>query len=71
MTPLLASLTRREEEVLRELSRDGATNKDIARRLGIREGTVAAHIAEAMRRTGAATRTELVILLIRAGEAVG
>ena len=49
MTPLLASLTSREEEVLRELSRDGATNKDIARRLGIREGTVAAHIAEALR----------------------
>lgn len=50
-------LTPRQLEVLRALS-GGATNKHIARMLGLSEGTVKLHVAAIMSALGVANRTE-------------
>ena len=51
-----AQLTPREIEVL-ALVREGLANKQIARRLGITERTVKAHLTSAFSRIGVADRT--------------
>lgn len=51
-----AALTTREREVL-ELVRDGLANKQIARRLGITERTVKAHLTSVFNSIGVADRT--------------
>lgn len=51
------TLTPRELEVLRLLC-EGHSNKDIARRLGIAEPTVRAHLAAVFRALGVVTRTQ-------------
>lgn len=58
----LANLTPRQHEVLQCLMM-GAPNKVIARRLGIAEGTVKAHLNTIFRVVGAATRTQTVLRL--------
>ena len=52
--------TARELEVL-ELVADGFSNKQIARRLGISEGTVKSHLGSAFRRIGATRRTQAAL----------
>jgi DNA-binding NarL/FixJ family response regulator len=54
--PAVAALTAREREVL-ELVRDGLANKQIARRLGISERTVKAHLTSVFSAIGVADRT--------------
>ncbi len=56
----LASLTPRERAVAMEVSK-GATNKEAARRLGITERTVKAHLAAVFEKLGVRDRLELVI----------
>jgi DNA-binding NarL/FixJ family response regulator len=53
------ALTPREREVLAALA-DGASNKAIARRLGISFHTVKFHVAQILEKLGAETRTEAV-----------
>jgi DNA-binding NarL/FixJ family response regulator len=53
-------LTPREAEVL-ELVRDGLANKQIARRLGISERTVKAHLTSVFQRIGVADRTQAAL----------
>ena len=53
-------LTARETEVL-GLVRDGLANKQIARRLGISERTVKAHLTSAFSRIGVADRTQAAL----------
>jgi DNA-binding NarL/FixJ family response regulator len=53
-------LTDREEEVLR-LVGQGLANKQIARRLGIREGTVKAHLTSVFQRIGVRDRTSAAL----------
>ena len=53
-------LTAREAEVLR-LVRDGLANKQVARRLGITERTVKAHLTAAFQRTGVTDRTQAAL----------
>jgi len=55
-----ATLTSREAEVL-ELVRTGLANKQIARRLGISERTVKAHLTSVFQRIGVADRTQAAI----------
>jgi DNA-binding NarL/FixJ family response regulator len=55
-----ATLTSREAEVL-ELVRKGLANKQIARRLGISERTVKAHLPSVFQRIGVADRTQAAI----------
>ncbi|GAA2119065.1 response regulator transcription factor [Nocardioides bigeumensis] len=55
-----ASLTAREAEVI-ELVRHGLANKQIARRLGISERTVKAHLTSAFAAIGVADRTQAAL----------
>ena len=59
-------LTRREEEVLRELML-GLPNKSIARNLGMRLGTVKTHVKSILEKLEASTRTEAVSIAQRRG----
>ena len=64
--PEAASLTQREIEVLHLLG-EGASNKVIARALGISAHTVKFHVAAILVKLGAASRTEAVTSAIRLG----
>ena len=55
------NLTERQKSVLEHLGR-GDSNKAIARRLGIREGTVKVHVRQIMRKLGVANRTQVAIV---------
>jgi DNA-binding NarL/FixJ family response regulator len=57
-------LSQREREVLRLLA-DGLRNEDIGRQLHIAGETARAHIRNAMRKLGAATRTQAVATALR------
>jgi DNA-binding NarL/FixJ family response regulator len=57
----IRSPTARQRAVLELLSR-GDTNKVIARRLGMREGTVKAHVRQIMRKFGVANRTQVAVV---------
>lgn len=67
-------LTARQQDVLRLLSR-GQSNKEIARTLGLVEGTVKLHISAILKAFGVDNRTQAVVaaaqLLRDAGEAEG
>ena len=52
--------TQRQKAVLECLSR-GESNKAIARRLGIREGTIKVHVRQIMRKLGVDNRTQVAI----------
>ena len=54
-------LTPTQVRVLRELATDGATDREIAERLGMAPNTVSTHIANLMLRVGVHNRTALVI----------
>jgi len=58
--PIDVDLTGRQKAVLERLGR-GDSNKAIARRLGIREGTVKVHVRQIMRKLGVANRTQVAI----------
>ncbi len=62
----LAKLTRRERQVL-SLLIEGQSNKEIARKLGLQEITVAFHLKGLFRKLNASTRTEVVVAAVRAG----
>jgi DNA-binding NarL/FixJ family response regulator len=71
--PGQGSLTPRESAVLR-LLREGLTNKQIARALGLREPTVKVHVHNVLLKLGATNRTQLALLAGRMaaeGEADG
>ena len=61
-----ADLTPRESEVL-VLVRQGLANKQIARRLGISERTVKAHLTSAFQRIGVVDRTQAALWAERNG----
>ena len=58
---MLAGLTSRQREVL-SLVGQGLSNRDIAARLDIKEGTVKLHVSALLRQLGARNRTEAVRL---------
>jgi RNA polymerase sigma factor (sigma-70 family) len=60
MTSAAADLTPREREVL-DLVRQGLANKQIARRLGISERTVKAHLTSTFQRIGVVDRTQAAL----------
>ena len=55
-------LTEREREIA-PLIRSGATNKEIANRLGITEATVKSHLTDIFRKLGISDRLGLASLL--------
>jgi two-component system, NarL family, nitrate/nitrite response regulator NarL len=72
----LPRLSSREQDILLYIS-EGASNKLIARRLGITDGTVKIHVKAILRKIGASNRTQAAIwgmnngLLIRPEQALG
>ncbi|TAI67711.1 hypothetical protein CWO89_01580 [Bradyrhizobium sp. Leo170] len=56
--PRNRNLTARQNAVLELLSR-GESNKAIARRLGMREGTVKVHVRQILRKFGLMNRTQV------------
>src|SRR5215216_653726 len=54
----LSSLTARQRDIVM-LAADGLSNKEIARRLGVSEGTVKAHLHSIYRQLGIRNRTAL------------
>jgi DNA-binding NarL/FixJ family response regulator len=56
-------LTRREREVLALLA-DGLTDRQIARSLGLSEGTVRLHVGGVLRKLGAPNRTAAAVLAV-------
>ncbi|MFI6907899.1 LuxR C-terminal-related transcriptional regulator [Nonomuraea sp. NPDC050394] len=62
--PGLEALTAREREVL-DLVAEGLANRDIARRLGLAERTVKAHVSNVLAKLGVTSRTQAVRLVPR------
>ncbi|MFC7986656.1 helix-turn-helix transcriptional regulator [Streptomyces sp. NPDC057336] len=65
----LARLTDREREVLRCLAK-GETNRVLARRLGIAERTVRAHVTSIVRKLGVGSRFEAGLVAFQHYEAL-
>src|SRR5579859_3228119 len=63
-------LTPRQREIVTGIA-TGLTNKEIARRAGVSEGTVKKHIARLRERTGAPNKAALVALLDRSAGSTG
>jgi len=64
--PLLGSLTERETEVLRALA-VGRTNSEIARDLGVGEGTVKTHVSHVLGKLGLRDRVQAVVFAYESG----
>jgi two-component system, NarL family, response regulator len=62
----ITALTSRELEVLRVMA-DGKSNKEIAKALGITEGTVKSHVNAIMRKLDASDRTQAVTGALKQG----
>lgn len=65
-SPKLPELTLREVDILHCLT-EGMANKQIARRLGIREATVKIHVKSLIGKLGVANRTQAALWGVRAG----
>jgi two-component system, NarL family, nitrate/nitrite response regulator NarL len=61
----LEGLTVRQQEVLNLLSQ-GRSNKEIAKSLGLLEGTVKVHVRDILRKLGVSNRTQAAMLAARA-----
>ena len=57
----IGPLTIRERQIVR-ITAEGLTNKEIARRLRLAEGTVKVHLHRIYRKLGIANRTALAVL---------
>ncbi|NBM18997.1 response regulator transcription factor [Streptomyces sp. GC420] len=68
-TPDFSVLTARESEVLLMLA-DGEPNRVLARRLGIAERTVRAHVTSLSRKLGVRSRIEAALLAQRVRDGV-
>src|SRR5262249_27555828 len=64
--PSSRDVSRKELEVLRLMMR-GATNKDIAGKMGISEYTARAHVHNILTKLGARDRTQAVIIALKRG----
>jgi len=63
---MTSSLTQRQREIIIMLA-EGKSNKEIARELGLLEGTVKIHVRGILRNLGVRNRTEAAIAAVRAG----
>lgn len=59
------ALSRGQRAALVELLRTGGTNHEIGRRISTSEEMVKVHLRRVMQKTGASTRTEIVLLVMR------
>lgn len=63
---MIEKLTTRERDVIRLVS-VGASNKEVANRLGLRASTVKSHVSSILWKLEAGSRTEAAIIALRAG----
>ena len=63
---MIEKLTTRERDVIR-LVGVGASNKEVADRLGLKASTVKSHVSSILGKLEAASRTEAAIIALRAG----
>ena len=63
---VIEKLTTRERDVLRLVS-VGASNKEVADRLGLRASTVKSHVSSILWKLEAGSRTEAAVIALRAG----
>ncbi|SEN58208.1 two-component system response regulator NarL [Halomonas caseinilytica] len=66
VAPDIHSLTQREKEILRELA-EGLSNKLIARRLDITEGTVKVHVKHLLKKLNLRSRVEAAVWAVQEG----
>jgi DNA-binding NarL/FixJ family response regulator len=66
IAPLTSKLTPRMTDIVRELL-DGASNKEIGARLGLRETTMKVYFSRLFEITGCKSRTELALAADRSG----
>lgn len=64
--PPVYMLTPREREVL-ILMANGLMNKEIAKKIGVREGTIKCHVKSIFNKLNVSVRTEAVVLAIKRG----
>lgn len=62
----LDRLTARQREIF-SLILSGCSNKEIARKIGVLEGTVKVHVRAMMQKLGAANRTQVAVMAARSG----
>ena len=62
--PEVSMLTAREREVVHLLVADTLSNKEIAKRLGLTEGTVKLHLSQVYRKLGVKNRTAVVATFV-------
>ena len=65
-TPQIDHLTEREKEVLQLLAK-GLSNRDVAQRLSLSEGTVKIHVSNILGKLQVSSRTEAAMLAIQQG----
>ena len=65
-TPQIDQLTEREKEVLQLLAK-GLSNRDVAQRLSLSEGTVKIHVSNILGKLQVSSRTEAAMLAIQQG----
>lgn len=63
--PRVAVVTPLQRRIIGELTRDGATNTEIAKRLRLTPGNVGMHVYRICERCEVHNRTELVVVLLR------
>ena len=63
---VIEKLTTRERDVIRLVS-VGASNKEVADRLGLRASTVKSHVSSILWKLQAGSRTEAAVIALRAG----
>ena len=63
---LLDSLSPRERDILRGIAR-GASNKEIARELGVAETTVKIHVQHVLRKLDVSSRVHAAVIATEAG----
>ena len=63
---MIGKLTTRERDVIR-LVGVGASNKEVADRLGLKASTVKSHVSSILWKLDAGNRTEAAIIALRAG----
>jgi DNA-binding NarL/FixJ family response regulator len=61
------TLTTREREVLTQIA-SGATNRQIARRLGVAERTARSHVSSVLAKLGVASRTQAALWAVQHGQ---
>jgi DNA-binding NarL/FixJ family response regulator len=65
--PAIDTLTARERDVLAQMA-SGATNRQIARRLGISERTARTHVSSILAKLGLASRTQAALWALQHGQ---